>query len=366
MHCSKQLTFMDLAAMFSGTFMHGPLRKHIQQSLYKREQMFLRETQYDVLVEDKIAAINADIKTSPSDDKKRKYDLMHLKQTIIQNPAQFMQDYDFTKRCATPDCWGLLNSCGKCSRCLRTTCLTCLESHGDGDGGSSQHYCEPDILDTMACIHTDSKPCPACGIYIAKVDGCSQVWCTNCHVAFDFGTLRFERQSVHAPNFYEHQRELHGGQVPASTYTPSPLMDDVIDAWLHTIYTSAQLTSIFDFYNHVQHIEYKCLMKYPHPFTVPDNVNLRKKYVRGKITQAQFTNRLWRAEKHRYKMIEYGANLLNYVVVGGNIIRDSMDNSKPYEDIFERMNTLIANTDATFEYVAAVFNTRKALKLSEM
>jgi hypothetical protein len=52
----------------------------------------------------------------------------------------------------------------------------------------------------------DSKPCPKCQSLIFRISGCDQMWCTQCHTAFNWKTGRLEK-NIHNPHFYEWQRK---------------------------------------------------------------------------------------------------------------------------------------------------------------
>ena len=41
---------------------------------------------------------------------------------------------------------------------------------------------------------------------ISKIDGCNQMWCTQCHVAFDWKTGAIQN-SVHNPHYFEWLRK---------------------------------------------------------------------------------------------------------------------------------------------------------------
>jgi hypothetical protein len=43
---------------------------------------------------------------------------------------------------------------------------------------------------------------------------CSQMWCTECNIAFDYNTLKIDTGAVHNPHYYQHLAQQNNGQAP--------------------------------------------------------------------------------------------------------------------------------------------------------
>jgi hypothetical protein len=103
------------------------------------------------------------------------------------------------------DCNGFLynerETNGQCGVCFRRTCLECNISIQD----VSDHVCKQEDIDSWEHIKKTTKPCPRCATFIHRIEGCSQMWCTQCHTAFDYITGRVETQTgrIHNPHYYE-------------------------------------------------------------------------------------------------------------------------------------------------------------------
>ena len=65
-------------------------------------------------------------------------------------------------------------------------------------------------------IKKETKPCPSCATPIFKIQGCDQMWCTQCHIAFSWRTGMRVNGVIHNPHFYQWQRE-GGGAAPVQT-----------------------------------------------------------------------------------------------------------------------------------------------------
>lgn len=160
----------------------------------------------------------------------------------------------FIKNCGKANCLGLLSTKWICGTCKTKFCKHCGEEKGiatdmeiiadDDEEGvaetkdegeskvvetksetksetkaetkvdTSGHTCDPNLVETMKAIQKETKACPKCGISIYKIEGCSQMWCTNCHTAFDWNTRRIETGRIHNPHYYDWQRKNNNGTAP--------------------------------------------------------------------------------------------------------------------------------------------------------
>lgn len=102
--------------------------------------------------------------------------------------------------CPCPSCpQGRVSSTtSTCSSCWAVVCRQCLEHRGEG------HLCREDVVRSLDHIQKTTRRCPGCHAPIEKAVGCFQMFCTQCHTAFDWkdGTLL---DRVHNPHYYDHQ-----------------------------------------------------------------------------------------------------------------------------------------------------------------
>lgn len=108
----------------------------------------------------------------------------------------------FTRKCPneTVECPGFLSEEYHCSLCDTFFCEKCNAKIEQG------HVCDPADVETVKLIKRDSKPCPKCGIFIMKIEGCSQMWCTNCHCCWNFRTGAIQKGRIHNPHYVEFRR----------------------------------------------------------------------------------------------------------------------------------------------------------------
>ena len=117
----------------------------------------------------------------------------------------------FKIHCPGENCNAFLNSSWNCGVCKKRYCAQCFEERVGGE----EHECKQEMLDTANLIRKDSKPCPSCGIFIHKIHGCDQMFCTECNTAFGWKSGRIINGQIHNPHFFEAQRRLGTtGTVP--------------------------------------------------------------------------------------------------------------------------------------------------------
>jgi hypothetical protein len=120
----------------------------------------------------------------------------------------------FVRACPAEECRGFLSADWKCGLCKIETCSKChVIKSGEGGEAPKEHTCNPDDVETAKLLAKDTKPCPKCHTGIFKIDGCDQMWCTQCHTAFSWRTGALEHH-IHNPHYYEWQRRTNGGVAP--------------------------------------------------------------------------------------------------------------------------------------------------------
>lgn len=110
----------------------------------------------------------------------------------------------YVRPCPNGSCRGFLNTAWKCGICEKDVCSQCHEIKEKKEG-DLEHVCNEDTLKTAKMIKTDSRPCPKCHAYIFKIDGCNQLWCVNCHTAFNWNTgcIIKDTRYFHNPHYFD-------------------------------------------------------------------------------------------------------------------------------------------------------------------
>ena len=199
MSCYKEMTREMIVKRFTRKFVSTQYKEHRERCLLEQEKAMLPATQPIVEQLNENEKIKTEIANARSQicalyEKIRNYeDRLHFR-----NPTS--ERKTFIRKCPNPNCRGFLSSQWKCNLCERKTCRECNECITDPN---DEHKCDPANVETAKLLAKDSKPCPNCGEMIFKIDGCSQIWCTQCHTAFDWRTGQIESGSVHNPHYFE-------------------------------------------------------------------------------------------------------------------------------------------------------------------
>jgi len=101
--------------------------------------------------------------------------------------------------CPISECKGFLDDSWTCGLCSANVCPHCRVLI------TGAHSCSADDVESAKAIAAETRACPKCSACIYKLDGCDQMWCTQCHTAFSWRTGAIETR-VHNPHFYEWMR----------------------------------------------------------------------------------------------------------------------------------------------------------------
>ena len=103
-------------------------------------------------------------------------------------------------RCPARNCAGFVSSSTwTCSVCSTSVCDTCREPRRHGQ----PHRCDPGTVASVRAIAAEARPCPRCAALISKVDGCDQMFCTQCHTTYSWVTGKVIRGEVHNPHYFQ-------------------------------------------------------------------------------------------------------------------------------------------------------------------
>ena len=333
----------------------------------------------------------------------------------------------FIRACPIEDCRGFLNQQWKCGICNVSTCSKChvpktnkknlsetsiIETtDADATEPEDDHVCNPDDVATAELLAKDTKPCPQCGTGIFKIDGCDQMWCTECRTAFNWRTGKLETGHVHNPHYFEYQRRIGANvrnilDMPCNAMQPDQyhgVLYHLVHNLTNTAYSSTAerekqglkpmtkeikqmiQTRTSDYAVSISFFANEILPRY-RPDAIQNNLELRVDYLVEKITKEEFKSALSREAKQFNKKIEIGqvvqtvvfgmsdilTRLVNFLRAYNQKIIIHFDPDKIFE-MFAEIDALIDYANECLEFICkqyklkrvAIFVRNHALKHQE-
>ena len=370
--CGRPWTRRFLNATFSQTFLQKDWRKSREKLTFDRETALLPATQ-EILehrlrmeyLRDQIHLTRVLIKNTqdyyrsefkkqkiaypymnePEDLRKLRHTLDELQGSLNARPAGGLAARaaptvsHFVRGCPSEDCRGFLSRDWKCGLCKVESCSKCHVIKKVGE----EHTCNPDDVATATLLNRDTKPCPKCHTGIFKIDGCDQMWCTQCHTAFSWRTGDIETR-IHNPHFFEWQRRTNGGVAPR---VPGDVPHQCGQEALLTQYDFRHVTGLqlrFDITTlcgniirdiiHLRETEMTA-------FLPPRNENVflenRILFLRKAITKEAFVSRVLKESKKREIHAEIHQVLQMFVQTSTDIIRQFIALAPTMRDEYDRL-----------------------------
>lgn len=122
--------------------------------------------------------------------------------------------------CPQPNCNGFINikyTDNHCNICNTTICKKCqCKTTCEDSLETDNHVCKQEDIETVENIKKTTRRCPKCHVPIHKIHGCTQMWCTMCHTAFDYksGKIFSDESRFHNPHYMEY---IQNGGVRLTT-----------------------------------------------------------------------------------------------------------------------------------------------------
>lgn len=347
-HCMSCRTgwnreFVDMSC--TRVFRSKLLKQHRENILFNRQMVLLPQTQYAVESYSesiKLAEMVKDIdmqitllarKRSDAENQR----LYHNEIWQGYNTRNVLTKREFVRRCPCDGCKGFLSTAWKCGVCSKNICKDCNEEKV----ADQEHVCKPENVETVKLLNKDTKGCPKCGTLIFKISGCSQMWCPDCHTAFNWNTLAIETGVIHNPHFFEFQRNNAstsngGGRNLADI--PCGGLPSIEELRMVKILPYGIIDRLHNIIRSMRHIEYVELPSH----VVPERnwVEQRVKYMINELTEDKFKIQLQRDEKNRSRGRDIAEVFRMVINIVSDILRQLVldgDNYQVYLSELERL-----------------------------
>lgn len=388
MSCNVNWPRSFMTANFEKVFMNRDYTLHRQTILFERENALFPATQPYVERQIEMERIHNEI----NEHQAAILQLENELDKLVNTNVQATQRREFIRKCPNNDCHGFLSTSLKCNLCGSKTCSDCREII-NGELVNGQHICNKDILESVKLLERDTKPCPKCAALIHKIDGCNQMYCVECHTAFDWVTLRIEKGTIHNPHYFDYLRTQQNGLLPRNPLDvqcgreldaqfvvrlidsfDQPLPEGwtaILNQLGRVIYyrhntgkvaykNPVQSHPLVNICREVIHIRQVEMHKFDIPNRLDQNLQLRIDYMQNKITKEEFKNLIQKREKNILKKEEISQILgmfvncmteLFYRLVSNNEIKN-----KHEKQILKEMNELRVYTNTCLESISKVYN----------
>lgn len=359
-NCNRPWTRKFISERFPKTFINGELKKHREETLLHQEIALLPETQTYVEEVIRKERIQEELTGLARERERLMNQVFQLRNQLYMRSGNVTERREFIRECPDPDCRGFLSTAWKCGLCEKWTCPTCHEIKGLSR--DEEHNCDPNNVATAELLSRDTKPCPKCHTGIFKIDGCNQMWCTQCHTGFDWRTGRIETH-IHNPHFFEWQRRNSAnGEIPRTdiNHCRNENIDQLFSrALIRHInqYTNRRDSTLNDnsrnmyvtkLLNIVQRFIHIRQVEIPHyNINYEDrNRDLRVSYMRNKITKDELKVLLQRGNKKNEKnreitqVFELVLNTVQDIIfrIRNHFLNPNMETS--FQSKFEPLNEI--------------------------
>ena len=275
--------------------------------------------------------------------------------------------------CPANECRGFVTHRNhQCGVCGVKVCHRCLQTEEGEDQEDRVHTCDEEHVKSAELILATTKPCPKCASRIHKIEGCDQMWCTNCNTPFSWTSGKeIVGQTVHNPHFYEWMRQHPRPQAEEeeeglgfNNCEGLPDAQNVI-LYLDVVFRHTQAPTrtfvrvISDTYRKCVHLrDVEITRDLDVQFRT--NLDIRVQWLQNEITDAKFEQTLLR--RHNQRVVKQHTNKVYGLVVtlcsdvfhrllrvneNTKQIRESY--MKEIEEIFKYANTCLYNIEQMYK-----------------
>jgi hypothetical protein len=341
-----------------------PLKNHREDILFNRQMAHLPQTQGAVESYQRCQELEKAVKEYEEQIEKlayarRRAEIEWRTHNSVwrgyANGDSTQQRREFVRRCPCDDCKGFLSTAWKCGVCSKHICKECNEEKVDGE----EHVCKPENVETVKLLNKDTKGCPKCGTLIFKISGCSQMWCPDCHTAFNWNTMAIETGVIHNPHFFEFQRRQErdgsGGGGRNLADIPCGGMPTTREVYNLSqrrggIMPETAAHHLTDIVRSIHHLEYYEIPQYQRG-DGKNWVEERVRYMVNQLSEEDFKRLLQRHEKTRDRNRENVEIMRMVVNVISDLMRQLVVDSPNFQDYMDEMTRVRDYANSAFETV---------------
>jgi len=254
--------------------------------------------------------------------------------------------------CPNEGCRGFINRQNNiCGVCETEICKECREIKTE-----QEHMCKPENIESTKLIANDSKPCPKCAVFIFKIDGCDQMWCSNCQTAFSWKTGEIEKGRVHNPHYYDWLRARAGGDIPREPGDGCGGLYDIFDVErLLRFQKKKDADEIMNIHRKLTHTNEVDIANLRHTIVVnSNNKALRIKYLMNQITKDEFQMTI----EKRARLVKKLSAVLDCLSLFYDVMTDAFRNfsQRSVKDFLDNYGNLSKFTNENIEKAELLYS----------
>ena len=328
-NCSKEFNNYFLHQNFSKKFIFNDYKKHRENILFHEQQKLLQNTQQyisyqneknDIIKEKN--DINKKINNLRKKLKELEQDLIINQHNIddyiedVRNNLQVNTDKKL-ENCPDINCNGYIedNVCGVCRKKVCENCFELLNNN---------HKCSEDTLKSIKEIKKNYKKCPYCKVPIQRSEGCNQMFCTNCHIFFNYVTCKPIKKTVFVEN--PHHNEWISNNLEINSLTVDKC-NVTFGKILHLPIPKKNAIKIAQIYLLNSQIQTEMINNNISNKNV-DMLFLRVNYIKGNINKDTFKTKIQRLEKSKQKLIDTNEIRKTYIKVCYYLLNNLLEIAK--------------------------------------
>lgn len=372
MSCHNQITWDTLNQLTTKTFINNDYRNHRRNVLLDREKALIPNTMHLVEREKQIRELKNLLNNIYDQKKSLLQQIRELDQSaneIYRNMSRIRHGEApvdskkvFNLKCPVDDCKGFLDSKKYCCICENTICTKCMKIKDEN------HECDQGDIDTVKLIQSQTKPCPNCATRIQKSHGCSQMWCVECKVFFNWNTGEIITSGpLHNPEYLEWMRntgqQLHRhrelgdeycGGVPTIIVTHNVLKSVTSKFKSQPELINPVFKEITELSRRVNHIT-DYMRHYPVRGLDQINQSNRILYILGDLSEEKFARELQLSERTN----NYNNEIRSIVRLAQEVVTDKLRELITNKEFTENRGMVSKTAESAIQMYNTYINTVK-------
>lgn len=356
MSCKRQWNRKILFKLFDKTFINTTLKKRREEILLEKERGMLPATQPFVELEiakEKLDREISEINKKIFDLREELRVLMTTKRNLTNHNPESEKKI-FVRACSNNECKGFLSSNWSCPLCEKKTCRECHEIEED------DHKCDASSVATAKLLAKDTRNCPSCGTQIFKIEGCDQMFCTQCHTPFSWNTGKIEKGVIHNPHYFEWIRNNTTLGLERNIQD-IPCGREIDEFNIIRIVGNKRLSQnrkITIMLRNLVHMRQVVLPKFQTD-ALRNNQDMRIKFMRNVITEEQFKRNIQKRDKDVSKKTEIRGILQTFILCSTDLFYRLTDNNITNieeKNILNEIYGLIDYTNTCLSEISEIYN----------